>query len=271
MNAIALGGGFREQEPALGPAFALSALVHIVLVAVLFLGVRWQSHPPETVSVDLVDALPPPPVRVVEPPKPPPPTPKVAPEVVKPPPPAPPISKPDIALREKPKPKPKPEPKKAEVKPEPKPKPKAVAKPKPDPELQKRMNEQIALEQKALDQQRQERALRDILAAEQANAAKAAAAARAKALNEYVARIQAKVKGNWILPAELQGNPEAVFLVVQLPTGEVLSTRLLKSSGNAAYDTAVERAILKSSPLPLPAAREDFSRELKLTFRPKDK
>jgi colicin import membrane protein len=79
------------------------------------------------------------------------------------------------------------------------------------------------------------------------------------------------VRSNWILPPDLQGNPEAIFDVVQLPTGEVLSTRLVKSSGNPAYDAAVERAILKSSPLPLPAARELFARELKLTFRPQDK
>ena len=78
------------------------------------------------------------------------------------------------------------------------------------------------------------------------------------------------MRGNWILAQDLQGNPEAVFLVVQLPTGEVLSTRLVKSSGNPAYDTAVERAILKSSPLPLPSDKTLFARELKLTFRPRD-
>jgi colicin import membrane protein len=89
-------------------------------------------------------------------------------------------------------------------------------------------------------------------------------------LNEYIARIQSKVRSNWILPADLVGNPEAVFDVVQLPTGEVLSAKLARSSGNAAYDAAVERAILKSSPLPLPATRELFERELKLTFRPRD-
>jgi colicin import membrane protein len=248
---------FQRPEHGIGRAFVLSALVHIVLAAVLFLGVRWQVSPPDTVSVDLVDALPPPPpppAPVVEAPKPPPP-PKVEPEVK----PPPPVPKPDIAVREKPKPKPKPEPKKVE------------AKPKPDTELQKRMQEQLAQEQRALDQQRQERQLRDLLAAQQADAARKAASARASALGEYIGRIQAKVRGNWILPQDLQGNPEAIFLVIQLPTGEVLSTKLLKSSGNPAYDTAVERAILKSSPLPLPSDRALFARELKLTFRPRDK
>jgi colicin import membrane protein len=248
MSALAL-GVFQRHEPAMGRSFALSAIVHIALAAVLFLGVRWQVHAPDTVTVDLVEAPPPPPpAAAVEPPKPAPP--KVEPELVKP------VPKPDIALREKPKPKPK---------------PKAEAKPKPDPDFQKRLQEQVLAEQKALDQQRQERELRDLIAKQQADAARAAAAARAKALNEYIARIQAKVKGNWILPAELTGNPQAIFRVVQLPTGEVLSTRLVRSSGNAAYDTAVERAILKSSPLPLPPSRELFHRELELTFRPHDK
>jgi colicin import membrane protein len=165
------------------------------------------------------------------------------------------VKRPDIAIQEK----------------KPKPKPKPEAKPKPDPNFEKRLREQVAQEQKALDQQRQERELRELLARKQAEEARIAAAARAKALNEYIARIQAAVRSNWILPQDIQGNPEAVFLVAQLPTGEVLTTRLLKSSGNPAYDAAVERAILKSSPLPLPASKELFSRELKLTFRPHDR
>lgn len=240
---------FQRPEPAMGRAFVLSALVHVALAAVLFLGVRWQVHSPDTVTVDLVDPLPPPPVVAPKPvPKVEPPPPKVEPK------PEPRVEKPDIAVREKPKPKPKPE-----------------AKPKVDPTFEKRMKEQMALEQRALDQARQEQELRELIARKQADTARAEAAARAKALNEYVARIQAKVRQNWILPPDLQGNPEAVFDVVQLPTGEVLSTRLVRSSGNPAYDQAVERAILKSSPLPLPAARELFARELKLTFRPKDK
>ena len=245
MNAATV-DSLQRREPAFTRSFVLSALVHIVLAALLVLGVRWQVSAPDTVTVDLVDEVPPPPAPpVVEPPKPAP--------VVKPEPPQ--VKKPDIALPEK----------KA------KPKPKPEVKPKPDPNFERRLREQVAEEQKTLEIQRQERELRELLARQQAEAARVAAAARAKALNEYIARIQAKVKSNWILPQDIQGNPEAVFLVAQLPTGEVLTTRLLKSSGNPAYDAAVERAILKSSPLPLPASKELFSRELKLTFRPHDK
>ena len=251
MSALTL-GVFQQREHGMGRSFALSAAVHIVLAAVLFLGVRWQVHAPSTVEVELVDAPPPPPAPVVEAPKPPPP--KIEPEVK----PPPPVPKPDIVVREKPKPKP--EPKKA-----------PPPKPKDDLELKKRMQEQLAMEQKALDQQRQERQLRELLAAQKADAARKATAARASALGEYIAKIQAKVRGNWILPQDLQGNPEAIFLVTQLPTGDVLDIKLLKSSGNRAYDTAVERAILKSSALPLPSDPALFNRELKLTFRLRDK
>jgi colicin import membrane protein len=245
---------FQRPEPGMGRSFVLSGLVHVVLALVLVLGVRWQVHAPDTVTVDLVEAPPPPPpapAPVVEAPKPPP-APVVKPE--------PRVEKPQIAIPEKPKPKPKPEVK-----------PKVEAKPKADPDFQKRLREQVAQEQKVLDDQRKERELRELLARQQADAERTASAARAKALNEYVAAIQRKVRGGWILPQDLQGNPEAVFLVTQIPTGEVLTIKLLKSSGNKAYDDAVERAILKASPLPLPAAREHFSRELKLTFRPHDK
>jgi colicin import membrane protein len=73
-----------------------------------------------------------------------------------------------------------------------------------------------------------------------------------------------------VLPLDIKGNPEAIFDVVQLPTGEVMSVRLRKSSGNRAYDEALERAILKSSPLPQPDRHEQFARELQLRFRPVD-
>jgi colicin import membrane protein len=132
------------------------------------------------------------------------------------------------------------------------------------------MQEQLAKEQRKFEEDRlradeqRRKAEADKLARELASTA------RNKALGDYISKIQQAVRSNWILPMDLQGNPEAVFEVVQLPTGEVLSAKIVKSSGNGAYDDAVYRAILKSSPLPLPAARDLFSRVLKLTFRPRD-
>lgn len=247
-----------RRQPAMVRSFLLTFAIHAALLAVLFLGVRLQIHQPETVTVDLVDAPAP---RAVEPPKP---------VEVKPPPPPAPKPEPEPELKKPPEivekaaPKPKPEPKKAEPKKvEPK---KAEPKPKPrvDLDMERRMREQLAQEQKSLDQERREQELKSLLSQQQA-------AAKNKAQAEYIARIVAKVRSNWLLPPDIKGNPEAIFNVVQLPTGEVLSARIVKSSGNAAFDMAVERAILKSSPLPQPPSRELFNRELKLTFRPFEK
>lgn len=123
----------------------------------------------------------------------------------------------------------------------------------------------------ALAAEKQAKELADRQAAERAaKAATDAATARARAKSEgdYVGKIRAKVKGNIILAVDVAGNPEAVFDVVQLPTGEVLSVRLSRSSGNRAYDEAVERAINKSSPLPKPDQADVFQRQLSLKFRP---
>jgi colicin import membrane protein len=105
-------------------------------------------------------------------------------------------------------------------------------------------------------------------AAQQRVDADAAAAARAEA--DYIRRIQAKIKGNVVLPPDLSGNPEAIFEVVQLPTGEIIDAVLRKSSGARAYDDAVQRAIIKSSPLPRPDRPDHFRRTLTLKFRPLD-
>jgi colicin import membrane protein len=221
-------------HPALGRSFVLSAFVHLLLLVVMFLGVRFQSSPPAVVNVELWDTPPPPPV--VEEPKPPPPVVKPEPE------PEPQVKKPEIALPEKPKPKPKPPP------------------PKRDLAFEKRLREQAALEEKQL----QDRAIRE-------QAARAQADLRARALAQWTDKIRAKIRGNIILPQDIPGNPEAIFDVTLLPTGEVLTVRMRKSSGHAGYDDSVERAIMKSSPLPQPDDRSLFQRQLELKFRPQDR
>ena len=117
------------------------------------------------------------------------------------------------------------------------------------------------------EQIQRDQADRELAQLKEAKAAQAGAA-RKKAEADYVSRIRGKIRGNIVMPPEMKGNPEAVFEVTQLPSGEVLSVKLARSSGNPAWDAATERAILKSSPLPKPDQADLFQRNLKLTFRP---
>jgi colicin import membrane protein len=98
----------------------------------------------------------------------------------------------------------------------------------------------------------------------------AAGAARSRAQADWIDKIRIRIRNNINLPPDIPGNPEAVFDIVQLPTGEIIDVKLRKSSGVAAYDNAVQRAILKSSPLPKPNPSDLFQRNLELRFRPSD-
>lgn len=250
--SAALAGPFLElrREEDLAPALVMAIVVHLLLAAVLMFGVHWQSRAPEVVQVELWQPPPPPPAAVQ--PEPPKPAPVVQPK------PEPRIEKPDIALKApKPKPKPKPEPK-----PEAKPKPKPAAK-ADDAALRRLLAEAAQREQQQFAAERERQAIRDQLTRDAANA-------RFKGIAAWVDKIRNKIRGNIFLPPDIKGNPEALFLVTLLPTGEVLQARLVISSGHAGYDDAVLRAILKSSPLPKPDSPGLFERELKLTFRPRD-
>ena len=231
-------------DPGRVASFVLAAAVHLLLFAVLVFGVRWQNRPPESVEVELWNEPVAAPVAVE--PKP---VPAPEPMLVKP---EPVIPKPEIALKEPVKAKPAP-------KPVPKPEP---LKPRVD-DTQKRMREELAREQASMAVDRERLQIRDRFA-------KDSAAAVNKSKADWVDKIRAKIRSNIVLPPDLQGNPEAQFLVVLLPTGEVLTRKLTKSSGHRGYDEAVERAILKSSPLPKPDRAEIFERELRLTFKPRD-
>jgi colicin import membrane protein len=271
-----------RRDPGANASAVLAVGVHVLLLAVLFFGIRWRTKHPEPVMAELWSQLP-----AVE-----------APRAAPPPPP------PVVAPKPEPKPEPRPEPK-AAPKPEPKPdialeqekkrkeeadkkkRAEEAATKKRDDELkakaeQERKDKALA-EQRRRDEQAAERKrMQDQLARELSGTApKAGAPAAAvqgvpgpagdpSALASWQQQIGAKVKSNIVLPLDLTGNPEAQFEVLLLPTGEVQSVKLLKSSGSRVLDDAWERAILKSSPLPKPAKAEVFRRDLRLVFRPRD-
>jgi colicin import membrane protein len=228
----------------------LTLLMHGLFLVLLVFGVVWQKRESPPIVAELWSNLPPPPAPKVEPPK---------------------------AVPEPPKPEPKPIPKV-----EPKPAPKPV--PKPDISLRekkekalkakelaekKKKEEQARLEK--LKQEAEEKRLREQEEALK-KLAQQQAAARAQLVDEYKRRIAEKIKRFIVEPPSLQGNPEVELHVTVLPGGEVLDVRTRKSSGQPLWDSAVERAVQRAQPLPLPpdpALMREF-RELNLRFRPKE-
>jgi colicin import membrane protein len=230
------------DEPGGAAPAALSVLVHAGFAVVLIFGLNWQTSRPDAVVVELWSQLPPMEPARVEP------KPEPKPEAKPPPKPEPKIEtqpkKPDIALEREKK-----LPKKPEVKKEP---PLKF-------DTTQRIREQLAQEQRSFEQRERQEVLREF----------AASAAPSKDAG-YIDRIRTKIKSNIVLPPDIKGNPEAIFDVIQLPTGEVMSARLRQSSGHSAYDQAVERAILKSSPLPKPDPPGEVRRDLLLKFKPRE-
>lgn len=240
MNAAVFNEACR-YEPYRLPAGIMALAVHGVFFALLYFGFSWQSEPPEMVRVDLWQSLPETVAAPVEQPR--------VEEVVQP------VqqekvAEPEIALPEKKKVATK----RAEKKPV---KKKTAAKP-----VAKQAVEQKPIEpdQDLLIERQQAERVR----AEQAEA-------KGRVVNEYKAKIQNKITRNIVMPPGVPDDALAIFRVTLLPDGSVLSAIMKKSSGNAAYDNAVERAILKSVPLPLPPDVTMFKefRILELKFQPK--
>jgi colicin import membrane protein len=250
MSAAA--GALLYEEPGKVPSAVLALLVHALLAALLFFGVHWQSRQPETVMVELWNSLPAPVAEKVEP------LPEVNPA---------PAAEPKPEVEPEPKVEKMVEPKKPDIALEKKKEIKKEVPKKPEPKLRvdrsKDIRAQLDRESAAVSQQLDKDRVLDQLRREAATAAARADAA-------YIAKLKGKIKGNIVLPPDIPGNPEALFDVVQLPTGEIMSVKLRKSSGHSAYDAAVERAIHKSSPLPRPDRPEQFQRSLEIKFKPLD-
>jgi len=250
-----------SRERVISGAFA--STMHLLFIALLVFGVNWQKKvEPQVNVVDLWSPPSPAETRAVAPP-----------------PPAPAPPKPEVKPEAKPEVRPK-------VEPTP---PKPVAKPeaaKPDIALKEK--EKIEKERRAAEEKQKAEKKREVeaaaaqksqqaeaqrLAREQAEAQQAmaaqAAAARKNELDKYRKGISDKIKSRIVRPPNLQGNEESEFDIVVLPDGNVLGVKLKKPSGNPAYDNAVERAISRAQPLPMPpdpALLKDF-RELNLKFR----
>lgn len=276
-------------EPSRWRALTLAVVMHAGLLFFLWAGVSWQSTPPVAVEAEVwdmkVQSAAPPPEPTPEPkvaPEPPPPTPK---PVERPPEVEPTPKPPDIALEQ------------------------ARLRAKELKELKERKAQEAAEKKladakakKLEEEEKKKQELADKKKKDEADKkAKAAAAAVEKLRKQireadmksiagaigtsgtaarstapridsgYTASITAKVKSNttFLGSTDVPGNPRAVFKVDQLPTGEIISARKIKSSGVASFDDAVEKGIIKSSPLP---KKKDgtVERTLEIGFSMKD-
>ncbi|MDE2342691.1 MAG: TonB C-terminal domain-containing protein [Betaproteobacteria bacterium] len=245
-------------------AWLMALVVHLVFVVVLVFGVAWHQKVTPPMQAELWDNIPAPatvtrPVPPTPlPPPPPPPAPVKAPE---PPPPAPAPPKPapvktpaaaDINLKKKAEEKKAAEKKEAERK---------LAK-KRERELAEEIRQQRAAALKEEEQDQARREAEEARRRQAALVAKAAQKAKAALIDRYKLAIINKIKANTDVP---EGVPDGLTLEVDitvLPTGEILTpVKVVKSSGNAPYDQAVLRGIMRSQPLPLPSEpelRRDF-------------
>ena len=241
------------SEPYKFSAGLLALVVHCAFFTLLYFGFRWQAQLPEEFMVEMWDSLPntevvpvpaqeplPPPVNV---------EPVARPKLVAPV--LPPV-KAEIEVREKKN-------KKTEIK--------------------DKQNKKSAAKEKAsaVAKAKQEAERRELDAysnqlrkAEQERIRAEVNAATATQVGRYEDMIRSKIRRNIVMPPDVPETAKAEFRVTLLPGGMVMDAVLLKSSGSAAYDNAVERAIYKAQPLPVPAeaALQKMFRELRLTLRP---
>lgn len=284
-------------EPSRMPSVLLAVAMHAVLLAFLYVGVNWQNTEPVTVEAEVwdmrvQDAAPAPePEPEPAPPQPAPkPEPQPRPEPVKEI--EPPQPKPDIALERK---------KQEEVKKqeELKKKERLAEEKREKEELKKKELAEKKEQEKKLAEEKKQKELADKKEKEKADKlAKAKAAEEQKRLDKlraaelarmtgaagsgtaarstaprvdegYQRAIVQKIKSNTSYLGQAEGNPRVEFKVEQLPTGEIVSARMTKSSGIPAFDDAVEKGIMKSSPLP---KKKDgtVDRTVTVGYRPKD-
>lgn len=238
----------------------LALLVHAIFFSLLYFGFSWQSHKPPMMMVEMWASLP-------EEPK----TEKMLAVVVPPSPPKTIGSKPVLPSR-------------AEIELEHKKKQQfemekmAEQAKKNELDKKRKVEALIARERRATAQLEQEKKLQDErrslqearIKSEQARVRSEADTATRTEIDRYKERIQSKIRHNIIMPLDVPADVEARFFVRVLAGGDVAEVILEKSSGNAAYDSAVERAIFRSRPLPVPSNPElaNVFRELRLSLKP---
>lgn len=89
-------------------------------------------------------------------------------------------------------------------------------------------------------------------------------------VNRHVAMIAQKIERNWRQPLDAPSNLKCKIDIVLLPSGKVLSVKVVDSSGNLSFDSSVETAVRRASPLPVPKDSVIFKQfeVMRLRFEP---
>ena len=284
-------------------AFGLALLVHMLLIGALTWGVNWKrSDPALSFEAELWSSVPqeaaPKEVEAQPPPPPPPPPPAPEPPQVKAPPPptAPDV---DIALEREKKRKlelKKKEAAQLQAKAEQERLRELHAKQEKDQKAKEELAKRKADEAKKLEAKKADDKKQDIKAQDKQKLADAAAdkqrqenikrslglagatgSADAKGSAQkasgpsasYGGKVAAKVLPNVVFTDDIAGNPRAEVEVSSTADGTIISQRLVKSSGNKAWDDAVIKAIIRTGTMP----RDVDGRvptPMTIGFRPKD-
>jgi len=271
-----------RAEPGVLRAFGLAMLVHLLLLIALTWGVSWKSKDLSlSFEAELWSALPQEAAPPLE-------APTTLPEPVAPPAPAPPpkaeaVPDADIAI-EREKKRLAEEKKKTQALAEKAEKTKKIeeakklaeAKAKAAKEAEAKklaaQKEQLTKKEAALEAKQRKENMDRInaqLGATGAADAKGTAQKASGPSASYGGKVRAKVKPNIVFTEDITGNPVAEVEVRTTPGGSITSQRLVKSSGNKAWDDAVIKAIIRTETMP----RDTDGRvptPLIIEFRPKD-
>ena len=295
MNAAALERDMfaPHQPPGMRSGLALAILAHVFLIVALTFGVNWKASEPEGVVAELWSALP-----QTAAPRPTPIEPKPAPPVVEPKP-APPVAKPEPA------PAPKVD---AQIAIERAQRERARreeverAEAARQAELRKREDakredakraeaKRVEAERQRAAEQAEQKKLAEQTKKDEARQAAIREANLRKMMKEagssdnpaatgtaaqtagpsagYAGRIRAQVRPNIVLTASIEGNPQATVAVRVSLDGTIVGRKIVKSSGSAAWDETVLRAIDKTEKLPKDVDGT-IPPTFEITFRPRD-
>ncbi|WP_158380755.1 energy transducer TonB [Chitinilyticum litopenaei] len=278
--------GLLDREERKGLSLALALAMHVLLALGLLLSVQWKTQQPKPMQVELWGGPPPAPVpeRVIEP------------EIVKP-----------VKIKPEPKVEEKPADIGEKVKPTPKPKPSATPTPTPRPTATptpvKATPRPTAVPVKPTPAakpspkpkpKQDDGDLASILSTD--NLAKSDSTVKAQPGGKpggtgtnpkaqgntgtgtgsgigkgYTDQIGNQIRSR-IVYSNDKANPEVVYRILLFPSGEIRDISLLRASGDAQWDKAVEDAIRRSAPFPKPPGGASFSEfnGIEWKFRPKN-